>query len=78
MKTDSVKLNSWVMSLSNTKPYRVSMKNGKGFFEIIFLYGDYHYSDKLYVKELEDELNCQKKILNMCSVFENNIKLKVF
>ena len=78
MKTDPIKLNSWIMNLANTKPYRLTMKNGQGFYEIVFLYNEYHYSDRIFPKDLEDELECQKKILNMCSVFEKNVKLKIF
>ena len=78
MKVNEVNLNSWIMRLAETKPYRIVMKNGKGFYEIIFLYNEYHYADKIYLQDLEDELNCQKKILGMCSIFEQNMKLKVF
>ena len=78
MKTDPIKLNSWIMSLANTKPYRLIMKNGVGFYEIVFLYNEYHYSDRIFPKDLENELECQKKILNMCSVFEKNMKPRVF
>lgn len=78
MKTDSIKLNSWVMKLAETKPYRITMKNGSGFYELVFLYNQYHYNDRIYLKDLEDELVCQKKILDMCSVFEKNIKLRIF
>jgi hypothetical protein len=54
------------------------IKNGKGFYEVLFLYTDYHYTDRLYMKDLDDELTCQKKVLEMCSTFENNFKLRVF
>ena len=54
------------------------IKNGIGFYEIVFLYENYHFCDRLMSKDMEDELLCQKKILDMCSKFEKNIKLKVF
>ena len=78
MKTNAIKLNTWVSELAKTKPYRLSMKNGQGFYELIFLYNEYHYSDRIFPKDLENELECQKKILNMCSVFEKNMKPRVF
>jgi len=72
------KLKDWVSKLAKTKPYRVMVKNGSGFYEIVFLYGEYHYTDRIYAKDMEDELNCQKKILEMCLTFEQNFKLRVF
>ena len=78
MKMTITALNTWLRGLENSKPYRIMLKNGAGFYELLFWYGDYHYNDRLTVKDLEDELECQKKILNMCSVFEKNMKLKVF
>ena len=78
MKMTIIKLNDWVRKLEETKPYRIMIKNGIGFYEILFLYGDYHYSDKIYPKDLDDELNCQKKILSMCVAFERNMKLRIF
>ena len=71
-------LNSWVRNLSNSKPYRILMKNGQGFYEIMFLYGEYHYVDRVMATELNNELECQKHILNMCATFEKNFKLQVF
>ena len=78
MKMTYEKLNSWIMQLANTKPYRMTLKNGNGFYEIVFLYNEYHYTDKLNFNDLEDELTCQKKVLKMCQIFEQNIKLLVF
>ena len=78
MKMTITALNTWLRGLENSKPYRIMLKNGAGFYELLFWYGDYHSNDRLTVKDLEDELECQKKILNMCSVFEKNMKLKVF
>lgn len=78
MKMTFVKLNDWMRKLAETKPYRLMVKNGAGFYEILFLYGDYHYTDRIYTKDMEDELNCQKKILEMCSTFEHNFKLRIF
>ena len=71
-------LTTWLKGLENSKPYRIMIKNGQGFYELLFWYGDYHYTDRLYAQDMENELDCQKKILNMCSVFEKNVKLKVF
>lgn len=78
MQTNFLKLNSWIKQLESTKPYRINIQNGNGFYEITFWYDTYHFSDRLSVHELEDELNCQKRILNMCSIFERNIKIKTF
>ena len=78
MKMTASGLVSWVGKLANTKPYRITVKNGSGFYEIVFLYGEWHYSDRLSPKDLEDELECQKLILGMCQVFERNIHLRVF
>ena len=78
MKMTITKLNDWVRKLAETKPYRIMIKNGVGFYEILFLYTDYHYTDRLYVQDMDDELTCQKKILTMCSTFEKNIKLRTF
>lgn len=78
MSMTIVNLENWIRKLSQTKPYRLMIKNGLGFYEIVFLYGDYHYTDKIYLKDMEDELTCQKKILNMCSTFEKNFKLRTF
>ena len=47
MKMTIVKLNDWVRKLAETKPYRIMVKNGIGFYEVLFLYGDYHYTDGL-------------------------------
>lgn len=71
-------LENWIRKLSETKPYKMVLKNGAGFYEIVFLYAEYHYSDKIYTKDMEDELTCQKKVLAMCSKFESNIKIKTF
>jgi len=71
-------LTSWIRSLEKSKPYRIMIKNGQGFYEILFWYADYHYNDRLLFQDMEDELKCQKKILDMCSVFEKNMKLKIF
>lgn len=78
MKMTITKLNDWVRKLANTKPYRIMVKNGVGFYEVLFLYGDYHYNDRLYMQDMDDELNCQKKVLTMCSTFEHNFKLRTF
>jgi hypothetical protein len=78
MKTDFVKISSWVKSLENSKPYRIMIKNGIGFYEVVFLYDDYHFSDRLALNDLNNELSCQKKILNMCAIFERNIKPRKF
>lgn len=78
MQTNYTKLNSWIKKLESTKPYRINIQNGNGFYEITFLYDNYHFSDRLSVHELENEINCQKRILNMCSIFERNVKIKVF
>ena len=78
MKMSMTNLNDWIRKLSQTKPYRIMVKNGLGSYEILFLYGEYHYTDKLYAKDMEDELKCQKKVLEMCSTFEHNFKLKIF
>lgn len=78
MKMTITKLNDWVRKLAETKPYRIMIKNGIGFYEVLFLYDDYHYTDRLYAKDLDEELKCQKKILNMCITFENNFKLRSF
>lgn len=78
MKMSIVKLENWIRKLAQTKPYRMMIKNALGYYEIIFLYGEYHHTDKIYIKDMEDELECQKKVLAMCSYFENNFKLKVF
>jgi hypothetical protein len=72
------KFTSWLKGLENSKPYRIMIKNGAGFYELLFWYGDYHFTEKITVKDLEDELECQKKVLNLCSLFEKNMKLKVF
>ena len=69
-----INLRDWIRKLGESKPYRISLKNGIGFYEVIFLYGDYHFNERLYPNDLKDELECQKKILKMCSIFENNIK----
>lgn len=78
MKMTLTSMTDWVRKLSETKPYRMMVKNGAGFYEIMFLYNEYHYSDRIFTKDMEDELICQKKILEMCSVFESNIKLRSF
>ena len=78
MKMTIDKLTNWVRKLAETKPYRISVKNGSGFYEIVFLYGEWHYSDRLSPKDLENELECQKLVLGMCQVFERNIHLRVF
>jgi hypothetical protein len=78
MRMSIENLENWIRKLSQTKPYRLMIKNGKGFYEIVFLYNEYHYSDKIYFKDMEDELLCQKKVLSMCSFFEENFKLRVF
>lgn len=72
------KLNTWVKQLENSKPYRIVMKNGRGFYDFTFLYGDYHYNEKLNCSELDNDIECQKKILKMCTKFEQNMKLRVF
>lgn len=72
------KFTSWLKGLENSKPYRIMIKNGAGFYELLFWYGDYHFTERITVKDLEDELECQKKVLNLCSLFEKNMKLKVF
>lgn len=77
-KWSPVLLFSWIKDLEQTKPYRIVVKNGIGFSEILFLYGDYHYSDKIYNNEFEDSLECQKKVLDMCRTFESNMKLRSF
>ena len=71
-------LTTWLKGLENSKPYRIMIKNGQGFYELLFWYGDYHFTDRLTAKDLENDLECQKKILNLCQIFEKNIKLKVF
>lgn len=71
-------LNTWIKKLNNTKPYRMVLKNGNGFYEVVFLYNQYHYSDKLLLRDMDNEIECQKKILNMCNVFEKNFKLLRF
>lgn len=78
MKMTICNLENWIRKLSETKPYRIILKNNVGFYELVFLYGEYHYTDKLFMKDMEDELGCQKKILAMCFTFENNIKIKTF
>lgn len=78
MKMTINNLENWIKKLAETKPYRMILKNGLGFYEVVFLYNEYHFTDKLYTKDMEDELTCQKKILAMCSKFENNIKLRTF
>ena len=78
MKMTITKLNDWIRKLAETKPYRIMVKNGIGFYEVLFLYGDYHYTDRLYMQDMDDELNCQKKVLAMCSTFEHNFKLRTF
>lgn len=78
MKMTFTSLTTWIRTLEKNKPYRIMLKNGTGFYELLFWYGDYHYANKLTIKDMEDELECQKKILNMCFVFEQNMKLKVF
>jgi len=78
MKMTIDKLTNWVRKLAETKPYKISVKNGSGFYEIVFLYGEWHYSDRLSPKDLENELECQKLVLGMCQVFERNIHLRVF
>ena len=72
------KFTSWLKGLENSKPYRIMIKNGAGFYELLFWYSDYHFTERITVKDLEDELECQKKVLNLCSLFEKNMKLKVF
>lgn len=71
-------LSTWIKKLNNTKPYRMILKNGNGFYEIVFLYNQYHYSDRITIKDTENELECQRKILTMCQVFEHNFKLLKF
>lgn len=78
MKMTIDNLENWIRKLAETKPYRMVLKNGVGFYEVVFLYNEYHFADKLYTKDMEDELTCQKKVLTMCSKFENNIKLRTF
>jgi hypothetical protein len=75
---NSNELLSWVNRLANTKPYRIVMKNGQGFYEIMFLYNEYHYNDRIFPKDMEDETKCRSKIMDMCSKFEQNIKLRAF
>lgn len=72
------KFTAWIKGLENSKPYRIMIKNGQGFYELLFWYGEYHYTEKLWAKDMEDELECQKKVLDICRKFESNIKLKVF
>ena len=78
MQMSFTTLSTWIRNLEGSKPYRIMLKNGAGFYEILFWYGDYHYADRIMAQDLANELECQKKILNMCSVFEKNMKLKVF
>ena len=70
--------NSWIISLGNSKPYKIMLKNGAGFYQLIFLYDSYHYSDEISFDDLKNQIECQKKVLKMCAVFEQNIKLKKF
>lgn len=72
------KLNTWIINLGKTKPYRIMLKNGMGFYELVFLYHDFHHSEKIYQNDMKDDLVCQRKILEMCLIFEKNIKLRVF
>jgi hypothetical protein len=78
MKTNEQKLSIWVQQLANTKPYRMVLKKGQGFYEVVFYYLEYHYNDRIALSDMNDELKCQKKILDMCATFERNFKLKVF
>lgn len=78
MKMTYEKLNTWFINLSKTKPYRMTLKNGHGFYEVVFLYNEYHYSGRVTPNDMEDEIKCQKKILSLCMDFERNIKLRVF
>ena len=78
MKMTYDNLNSWVIKLSKIKPYRITLKSGHGFYEIWFLYNEYHHCVRILPNDMEDEIKCQKKILFMCMEFEKNIKLRVF
>ena len=40
MKMTIVKLKEKNKKLAETKPYRIMVKNGIGFYEVLFLYGD--------------------------------------
>jgi hypothetical protein len=73
-----IELNSWVKRLENTKPYKIVLKTNGGAYELVFLYGDYHYKCGISQKDSSDNGVCQKKILDMCSFFEQNIKIKTF
>ena len=78
MQMHESKLETWIQQLSNSKPYRITLKKGQGFHEVLFWYGEYHFHDKLTPNDMNDELKCQKKVLDMCRMFEQNIHLKVF
>lgn len=69
-----LKLESWIRGLERTKPYRIMLKNGLGFYEILLIHNQYHSFDRIWAKDMEDENECQKKILQMCINFENHIK----
>lgn len=74
MKMTYEKLNKWINGLAKTKFYTISLKNGRGFYEIMYLYHDYHHIERIYPHDMEDELKCQKKILDSCIKFERNTK----
>lgn len=78
MKMTFEKLDKWLIELGKTKPYRIVLKNGRGFYELMLLYEEYHFIERIYPHDMEDELGCQKKVLDACYRFECNIKVKVF
>ena len=78
MKYSEVQLRTWIGELAKSKPYRITLKNGKGFYELMFMYGDYHYSNRIYPNDMNDERTLQSKVLGMCRTFECNFKPKIF
>jgi hypothetical protein len=78
MKMTYGNLSNWIRKLAVTKPYRILLKNGHGFYEVEFLCNEWHHSDKIYPTDMEDEIKCQKKVLGMCMEFEKNIRIPRF
>ena len=77
MKMTERSLTDWINKLSASKPYRITLKKGHGFYDILFWYSEYHFNQRLMPTDLNDELKCQKKVLDLCSLFEKNIHLKI-
>ena len=75
-KITELELESWIKKLAINKPYRISMKNGRGFYEIWFFYREWHHVIRINADDMMSSLKCQKKILEACSLFEGQAKFR--